>query len=85
MAGQVRLYSLAQVLAVPDAGEAQDMKRPGVIKIVKDLYGTGKLDGLIALGGSMGSALGAAELPIGIPKILVSTMAGTSGAERYVG
>ncbi len=49
------------------------------------LYGTGKLDGLIALGDSMGSALGVAELPIGIPKILVSTMVGTSGAERYVG
>jgi uncharacterized protein (UPF0261 family) len=59
----------------------------GATKIVLDLYTQGRLQGILGVGGSGGSALLAPimqALPIGVPKILVSTMA--SGDVRpYVG
>lgn len=59
----------------------------GVALIVADLQQAGRIDGLLGMGGSSGSAIAAAAmqaLPIGFPKILVSTMA--SGNTRpYVG
>jgi uncharacterized protein (UPF0261 family) len=55
--------------------------------IVKDLHAQGRLDAVLALGGSGGTAIAAQamrELPVGVPKLIVSTMA--SGDTRpYVG
>lgn len=48
----------------------------GVRSIVRVLHSTGKLDGVICLGGTTATALGTAamkELPIGMPKLLVTT------------
>ena len=48
----------------------------GVKKAVLDLYQKGMLDGIIAIGGSTGTAIGTAAmkiLPIGVPKLMVST------------
>jgi len=48
----------------------------GVKKAVLDLYRKGELDGIIAIGGSTGTAIGTAAmkvLPIGVPKLMVST------------
>jgi len=45
---------------------------------VQDLYRQGRLDGIIGLGGSMGTSLGTEvmrSLPFGLPKVMVSTMA----------
>jgi len=56
-------------------------------QVALELLEKGELDGMIAFGGSMGSSIAAAimqALPIGIPKVLLSTM--TSGDVRpYVG
>ncbi|MEE8374547.1 MAG: Tm-1-like ATP-binding domain-containing protein, partial [Dehalococcoidia bacterium] len=44
--------------------------------IVRGLHAEGKLDGIISLGGSTGTALGTSAmsvLPIGVPKLMVST------------
>ena len=48
----------------------------GVVKIVKDLYFTEKLDGIVSLGGGTGAAIGTLAmkaLPIGVPKLMIST------------
>jgi len=47
----------------------------GGANIVKKLYHTGKLHGIISLGGSSGSTIGIAimkELPIGVPRLMIS-------------
>lgn len=57
-------------------GEATKVMSNGLNKIVKELYLSGKLDGLVALGGGTGTFLGTTamkELPIGVPKLQIST------------
>ena len=59
-----------------DRTEGTNVMVRGVEKIVKKLYAKKKLDGIISLGGSTGTALGTAAmkvLPIGVPKLMVST------------
>ena len=59
----------------------------GASKIAQGLRNSGRLDGILCLGGSRGTAIGTAAmraLPFGIPKVMVSTIA--SGDMRpYVG
>jgi uncharacterized protein (UPF0261 family) len=59
----------------------------GASKIARRLRDSGKLDGILCLGGSRGTAIGTAAmraLPFGIPKVMVSTIA--SGDMRpYIG
>jgi uncharacterized protein (UPF0261 family) len=50
----------------------------GAAHIVKEKIGSGKVHGIISCGGTQGSTLAALvmqELPVGFPKLLVSTMA----------
>ena len=50
----------------------------GAESIIQKLYSEGKIDGMLAIGGSMGTALGLRilrTLPIGVPKVLISTIA----------
>lgn len=59
----------------------------GASRIVKDLYDNGLLHGLIGLGGSTTSAVVAnimREVKIGIPKLIVSTMA-SGDVSEYIG
>jgi len=59
-----------------DRTEATDVMIEGVKQIVRKLQAQGKLDGIISLGGSTGSAIGTSVmsiLPIGVPKLMVST------------
>lgn len=59
----------------------------GTIKICLELYANGKLDGIISLGGTMGTNLGAKvmrSLPFGIPKVMLSTVA-SGDVRQYVG
>ena len=56
-------------------------------KIIPKLYSQGKFDGIISCGGSGGTSLIAPamrELPIGVPKIIVSTVASGDNS-KYVG
>ena len=48
----------------------------GAARTVKKLYDQGKVDGLLSVGGSMGTAIGVGamkNLPLGIPKLMVAT------------
>ena len=59
----------------------------GAAALAEDLLGRGELDGLLGLGGSGGSSVVAEVvrvLPVGLPKLLVSTM-GSGDVSAYVG
>ncbi len=50
----------------------------GARRVVRDLYDRGQLDGTLCLGGAEGALIGAAamqELPVGVPKVIVSPSA----------
>jgi uncharacterized protein (UPF0261 family) len=70
-----------------DRGAAVAAMARGAGEIVRNLHDEGRLDGIIAIGGSGGSALATQAmrvLPVGMPKLMVSTVA--SGDTRpYVG
>lgn len=51
----------------------------GLAAVVSRLHGAGRLDGIIGMGGSGGTSLATAamrELPVGVPKMMVSTVGG---------
>jgi uncharacterized protein (UPF0261 family) len=57
---------------------ALEIMSRGAVAIVSDLHARGCCDGILGLGGSGGSALLSAamrSLPLGVPKLLISTMA----------
>jgi uncharacterized protein (UPF0261 family) len=70
-----------------DRGVAVESMATGAAVVVRRLFDEGRFGGMLALGGSGGSSIAAAAmqaLPVGVPKLLVSTMA--SGDVRpYVG
>ena len=61
----------------------------GAIKLARDLLDSGRLAGVIGLGGSTGSLMATdvmRSLPFGIPKLMVSSTAALPGlATRYIG
>ena len=77
----------AALAAAGDRGAAVTTMGAGAEAIVLALHAAGRLDGILALGGSGGSSIAARAmraLPVGVPKLLVSTVA--SGDTRpYVG
>jgi uncharacterized protein (UPF0261 family) len=78
---------IQDVVDPTDENEEIRVMMEGASKIVQRLRDSGKLDGIMCLGGSRGTAIGTAAmraLPFGIPKVMVSTIA--SGDMRpYVG
>lgn len=70
-----------------DRGKASDIIVEGAKKIASELLEEGKLDGIIAYGGSMGASMATRimqSLPIGIPKLMLTTMA-SGDVSPYVG
>ena len=59
--------------------EAMAAMARGLAAVVSRLHGEGRLDGIIGMGGSGGTSLATAamrELPVGVPKMMVSTVGG---------
>jgi len=57
-------------------GSATEVMIRGVTKIVKELYSAGKLNGIVGIGGGTGTLVETSvmrELPIGVPKLMVTT------------
>ncbi|TAK02579.1 MAG: UPF0261 family protein [Chloroflexota bacterium] len=83
-AGEANRAALA---AAGDRGPAMAAMTRGATAIVRRLQAEGRLDAILGVGGSGGSSLISTAmqgLPVGVPKLLVSTMA--SGDTRpYVG
>jgi uncharacterized protein (UPF0261 family) len=70
-----------------DRGTAVETMARGAAEVVKRLHAEGRLDAIGGLGGSGGSALvthAMRELPIGVPKLMVSTVA-SGDTSPYVG
>ncbi len=59
-------------------GKAVEGMRVAVEKLTLELYAQGRLDAITSMGGAEGAVMGAAammELPVGVPKVLVSPIA----------
>jgi uncharacterized protein (UPF0261 family) len=70
--------TLQELRASRDEGKAMDVMMKGASRAVQELHKEGRLDGIVGIGGSMGTSLGThamRSLPFGIPKLMVSTMA----------
>ncbi len=78
---------VAALATAGDRGAAIEAMGRGASAIVGRLFAEGRLDGVLGVGGSNGSALvtrAMRALPVGVPKLVVSTVA--SGDTRpYVG
>ena len=78
---------LAALAARKDRGEAMDVMARGAEKLVPELFARGRLDGILSIGGSGGTSLATPAmraLPVGVPKVMVSTMA-SGNVAQYVG
>jgi len=70
-----------------DRGEAVAAMARGAETLVPKLYAAGRFHGIMALGGGGGTSVACAAmraLPLGVPKVMVSTVAGTD-VSGYVG
>jgi uncharacterized protein (UPF0261 family) len=77
----------AELARAQDRGKAVDAMGRGAAAVLARLHGEGRLQGAAAVGGSGNSSIAAQamrDLPVGVPKLIVSTVA--SGDTRpYVG
>ena len=83
-AGGARIEELA---SAGDRGAAVEAMARGARGLVRRLFDEGRFDGILALGGSSGSSIATAAmrgLPVGVPKLMVSTMA-AGDTRPYVG
>lgn len=79
--------SVASLRASGDRGAALITMGEGAATVLADLYRRGAVDAVLAVGGSGGSSVAARAmqaLPVGAPKLLVSTMA-SGDVAPYVG
>src|SRR4029077_3001025 len=78
---------LAQIRQQADRGQAVTQAAVGAANVIANACAKGDVDGVLSLGGRAGTPIGTAAmrvLPLGVPKLMVSTLA--SGQVRhYVG
>lgn len=83
-AGGVSLQTLREQA---DRGIAIDVMTKGAAAIAKTLFSQDKFDGILGMGGSAGTIIATAamrELPVGFPKVVVSTLA-AGDTSAYIG
>jgi len=69
--------SVQAAIATGDENEAMQVMASGAATLVAELHAAGRIDGMIAMGGTMGTDLAldcALALPMGVPKYIVSTV-----------
>jgi uncharacterized protein (UPF0261 family) len=79
--------TIAALVAESDRGHAVTVMTEGARLVVSKLFEDGRLAGVVGLGGGAGTAVGTAAmraLPLGIPKLMVSTLA-SSDVRGFVG
>jgi uncharacterized protein (UPF0261 family) len=78
---------LSDLVAKKDRGEAMAVMTRGVAEVARELHAAGKIDGMISMGGGGGTVMGTSAmrvLPVGFPKLMVSTVA-SGDTSAYVG
>jgi uncharacterized protein (UPF0261 family) len=78
---------VANLAAAQDRGEAVAAMSRGASLLLPRLFADGRFDGIIAMGGTGGTSVACAAmraLPLGVPKVMVSTVAG-GDVSAYVG
>ena len=84
---QAAQTDLQALIAAQDRGEAIATAAYGAAALIEAAHRDGQLTGVLALGGSAGTMIGTAamrRLPLGVPKLMVSTLASGS-VRQYVG
>ena len=77
----------AAVVARGDRGEAVRLAAEGARRLVAEAFAAGNVSGVMSLGGSAGTTIGTSAmraLPLGVPKVMVSTLA-SGQVRQYVG
>lgn len=80
-------YDIEDIVSRRDRAIATEALSKGMELLIPRLYAEGKFDGIISFGGSGGTSLvtpAMRALPIGVPKMMVSTMA-SGNVSQYVG
>ena len=80
-------YDIDDIVSRRDRAMATEALSKGMELLIPRLYDEGKFDGIISFGGSGGTSLvtpAMRALPIGVPKMMVSTMA-SGNVSQYVG
>jgi uncharacterized protein (UPF0261 family) len=78
---------LRQLQTSKDKSAAMKVMAAGLTNIVQTLYAKGNLQGILSMGGSGGTAIATSAmraLPVGVPKMMVSTLGGRD-TSAYVG
>ena len=78
---------LSVVVEKKDRALATETMTRGIEKLLPSLYANGRFDGVFSMGGSGGTTIATAgmrKLPVGVPKLMVSTMA-SGDTSPYVG
>lgn len=76
------------LVASKDRGKALAVMADGLTAVLMKLQRDGLIDAVLGMGGGGGTAVACAAmraLPIGIPKVMISTMAASSKGPAYVG
>ena len=79
--------TLQKLATEKDRGQAMEVMTRGAAVMAKRLYDQGNFDGIISMGGSGGAVVGTSAmrvLPVGIPKLMVTTVA-SGDVSAYVG
>ncbi len=80
-------YDIKEIQEKKDRAYATQALSEGIKVIIPRLYAEGKFDGILSFGGTGGTSIvtpGMRELPVGVPKIMVSTVA-SGDVSVYVG
>lgn len=70
---------LAHLASGDHKDEAMEVMARGLAAVIGKIYDEGRLDGIIGMGGSGGTSLattGMRVLPVGVPKVMISTVGG---------
>ncbi len=81
--------TLDEIKAIGNESKAVEIMTMGLCNLVKNLYHSGRLDGVISIGGGMATIMATTamkELPVGVPKLMVSTKVAQTGvAKEHMG
>lgn len=80
-------YDIEEIVKKKDRALATEALSKGMEALIPKLYQEGKFDGIISFGGSGGTSMvtpAMRALPIGVPKVMVSTMV-SGNISQYVG